>query len=46
MQVDIKKEQKNLKVAQALKNNLKKRKLFQTKIKKIIEMKLYNNRSR
>ena len=36
MQVDIKKEQKNLKVAQALKNNLKKRKLFQTKIKKII----------
>ena len=34
MQVDIKKEQKNLKVAQALKNNLKKRKLFQTKIKK------------
>tara|TARA_Y100000588_G_C13339883_1_gene537664 strand:- start:40 stop:162 length:123 start_codon:yes stop_codon:yes gene_type:complete len=39
MQVNIKKEQKNLKVAQALKNNLKKRKLFQTKIKKKIKNK-------
>tara|TARA_B100000029_G_scaffold425292_1_gene433573 strand:- start:2584 stop:2706 length:123 start_codon:yes stop_codon:yes gene_type:complete len=39
MQVDIKKEQKNLKVAQALKNNLKKRKLFQTKIKKKVKNK-------
>tara|TARA_Y100000590_G_scaffold3192_1_gene4272 strand:+ start:179 stop:301 length:123 start_codon:yes stop_codon:yes gene_type:complete len=39
MQVNIKKEQKNLKVAQALKNNLKKRKLFQTKIKKKVKNK-------
>ncbi len=39
MQVDIKKEQKNLKVAQYLKNNLKKRKLFQTKNKKKVKNK-------
>ena len=34
MQVNLKKEQKNQKIEQALKNNLKKRKVFQDKIKK------------
>jgi len=33
MSINLKKEQKNQKIEQALKNNLKKRKLFQKKIK-------------
>ena len=36
MQVNLKKEQKNQRIEQALKNNLKKRKVFQDKIKKKI----------
>jgi len=34
MQINTKKEQKYLKIEQALKNNLKKRKIFQEKNKK------------
>ena len=34
MQINTKKEQKYLKIEQALKNNLKKRKIFQEKTKK------------
>ena len=34
MQISLKKKQKNQKIEQALKNNLKKRKIFQNKIKK------------
>ena len=37
MQVNLKKEQKNQRIEQALKNNLKKRKVFQDKIKKKIK---------
>ena len=37
MQVNLKKEQKNQKIEQALKNNLKKRKVFQDKIKKKVK---------
>jgi len=33
MQINIKKEQRKKKVEQSLKNNLKKRKIFQTKIR-------------
>jgi len=33
MSINLKKEQKDQKIEQALKNNLKKRKLFQKKIK-------------
>jgi len=33
MQINLKKDQRYQKVAQALKNNLKKRKIFQSKIK-------------
>ena len=41
MQLNLKKEQKNQRIEQALKNNLKKRKVFQDKIKKkIIHKKL------
>ena len=36
MQVNLKKKQKYQKIEQALKNNLKKRKVFQDKIKKKI----------
>ena len=36
MQINLKKEQKHQKVARALRNNLKKRKIFQEKIKKKI----------
>ena len=36
MQINLKKEQKHQKVARALRNNLKKRKIFQSKIKKEI----------
>ena len=36
MQINLKKEQKHQKVARALRNNLKKRKIFQDKIKKKI----------
>ena len=36
MQVNLKKKQKNQRIEQALKNNLKKRKVFQDKIKKKI----------
>ena len=39
MQVNLKKEQKNQRIEQALKNNLKKRKVFQNKIKKKIKNK-------
>tara|TARA_Y100000590_G_scaffold406667_1_gene496217 strand:+ start:2246 stop:2362 length:117 start_codon:yes stop_codon:yes gene_type:complete len=34
MQISLKKKQKYQKIEQALKNNLKKRKIFQNKIKK------------
>jgi len=34
MQINLKKEQRRQRVARALKNNLKKRKIFQDKIKK------------
>ena len=34
MQINLKKEQKNQKIVRALRNNLKKRKIFQDKIKK------------
>ena len=34
MQINIKKENKNQRIEQALKNNLRKRKIFQNKIKK------------
>jgi len=34
MQINLKKEQRRQRVAKALKNNLKKRKIFQNKIKK------------
>ena len=34
MQINLKKEQRRQRVAKALKNNLKKRKIFQDKIKK------------
>ncbi len=34
MQVNLKKDQRFLRMGQALKNNLKKRKIFQNKIKK------------
>ena len=37
MQVNLKKEQKNQRIEQALKNNLKKRKVFPDKIKKKIK---------
>ena len=36
MQINLKKEQKHQRIARALKNNLKKRKVFQDKIKKKI----------
>ena len=36
MQVNLKKKQRYQKIEQALKNNLKKRKIFQNKIKKKI----------
>ena len=39
MQVNLKKEQRLQKIGQALKNNLKKRKIFQDKIKKKIKKK-------
>ena len=39
MQANLKKEQRRLKIAKALKNNLKKRKLFQEKIKKKVNNK-------
>ena len=35
MQINLKKEQKYQRIERALKNNLKKRKVFQDKIKKI-----------
>tara|TARA_B100000029_G_scaffold207365_1_gene205152 strand:- start:489 stop:611 length:123 start_codon:yes stop_codon:yes gene_type:complete len=35
MQVNLKKEQRRQKIERELKNNLKKRKIFQAKIKKI-----------
>jgi len=34
MQINLKKEQKRRRIGQALRNNLKKRKIFQDKIKK------------
>jgi len=34
MQINLKKEQKNQRISKALKNNLKKRKIFQSKKKK------------
>jgi hypothetical protein len=37
MQIKLKKEEKFQKIERALKNNLKKRKIFQNKIKKIIK---------
>ena len=37
MQINLKKEQKHQKIERALKNNLKKRKVFQDKIKKKIK---------
>ena len=37
MQIDLKKEQKILRMGRVLKNNLKKRKVFQNKIKKKIK---------
>ena len=37
MQINLKKEQKYQKIERALKNNLKKRKVFQDKIKKKIK---------
>ena len=37
MQINLKREQKYKKIEQALKNNLKKRKVFQDKIKKKIK---------
>ena len=37
MQINLKREQKYKKIEQALKNNLKKRKVFQNKIKKKIK---------
>ena len=40
MQINLKKEQKHQRIARALKNNLKKRKVFQDKIKK----KIINNK--
>ena len=39
MQINLKKEQKHQRVARALRNNLKKRKIFQDKIKKKINNK-------
>ena len=36
MQINLKKEQKHQRIVRALKNNLKKRKVFQEKIKKKI----------
>ena len=39
MQINLKKEQRRQRVAKALKNNLKKRKIFQDKIKKNINNK-------
>ena len=36
MQIDLKKNQRHQRVEKALKNNLKKRKIFQNKIKKKI----------
>jgi len=36
MQINLKKEQKHQRIVRALKNNLKKRKIFQEKIKKKI----------
>ena len=33
MQINLKKKQKNQRIVQALRNNLKKRKIFQNKIK-------------
>ena len=40
MQINLKKEQRYQKIERALKNNLKKRKIFQNKIKK----KIINNK--
>ena len=37
MQINLKKEQRHQRIEQALKNNLKKRKTFQSKIKKKIK---------
>lgn len=37
MQINLKKEQRHQRIKQALKNNLKKRKVFQDKIKKKIK---------
>ena len=37
MQINLKKEQKRQRIERALKNNLKKRKIFQDKIKKKIK---------
>ena len=37
MQINLKKEQKRQRVGQVLRNNLKKRKIFQDKIKKKIK---------
>ena len=37
MQIDLKKEQKILRMGRVLKNNLKKRKVFQDKIKKKVK---------
>ena len=34
MQINLRKEQKNQRIARALRNNLKKRKIFRDKIKK------------
>ena len=36
MQINLKKEEKKKRIERALKNNLKKRKIFQNKIKKIV----------
>jgi len=37
MQINLKKEQKHQRIVRALRNNLKKRKIFQKKIKKKIK---------
>ena len=37
MQINLKKEQRHQRIGRALKNNLKKRKIFQDKIKKKIK---------
>ena len=39
MQIDLKKNQRHQRVEKALKNNLKKRKVFQNKIKKKVKNK-------